>query len=126
MTEHVRKLNKVLDQYEQRRQLERQRKAKRKPTPLPPDVWQRKVAGHPCRACGSRAVRLEAHHLVPRSRLRGPDLHHDDNVIPLCVTCHTNHHTTDKRVPRSVLLPAEIVFLQYHETSSWVDAWYPA
>jgi 5-methylcytosine-specific restriction endonuclease McrA len=50
-------------------------------TVLARDGWR-------CQHCGV-ATNLEAHHLVPRSRLGG-DI--DENLITLCARCHRNRH----------------------------------
>lgn len=43
-----------------------------------------------CRGCGERGRRLEAAHIIPRSRIKAdPALaEHENNCVPLCRDCH--------------------------------------
>lgn len=79
-----------------------------------------------CRVCGARDP--EWHHILPRSRFGSGDAtkHHPDNAMPLCLECHTHHHTTaHRRVPRHKLTPDELAFAIRHAGPAWVDRWYP-
>ena len=90
------------------------------------NAYEDKIYGRSCRKCGSWSVEL--HHLLPRSKFsrRRKHLQDDpDNCIPLCHQCHQDHHTTTKRVPRSMLLEEEVDFLRRHIHSGWIDLWYP-
>lgn len=121
----------ALDEFNARRAIDTKRtKDRKRRTSIPVDVLKAKIIGHPCRVCAATVGRqeygaAEAHHLVPRGRLRGPDLHTDENLIPLCHTHHQQHHTTTDRVPRALLTPGEVDFLFDHETPGWIDTWYP-
>lgn len=125
----------ALDEYNARRALDGKRTKQRKQRDaIPQSVLEAKVIGKPCRVCAATvghgdeasAWAVEAHHLVPRGRLRGADLNHAENIIPLCHRHHQDHHTTDDRVPRALLTEAEWTFVIHHETSNWYDQWYPA
>jgi 5-methylcytosine-specific restriction endonuclease McrA len=85
-----------------------------------------KVDGKHCRICLT-GYAIEAHHIVPRSKFgkRNPHVHHADNLMPLCHDCHQRHHTTPRRVPRSRLTLAEVVFLERHAGIVWSGKWYP-
>lgn len=122
----------ALDEYNERRALEKKRKAGGggKKGPIPPSVRAKKVDGKGCRCCGISRIPVEAHHLVPRSKFIGERLsgrvHDPDNIIPLCHPCHTGHHTTaHRRVPREVLTEAEAAFVFEQTSESWFDKWYP-
>jgi len=116
------------DEYEARRLLEkkRKRKAKAQHKPVYNAARQTKIWGKACRLCGTYA-QIEAHHIVPRSRfgMRDASQHTIDNLMPLCHTCHQNHHTTTNRVPRSELWPDEVAFIAQRMTPHWIDHWYP-
>ena len=121
-----------LDEYNERRRLDGQRtKDRKRRDAIPQAVLDAKVIGKPCRVCAATVGRRqfgesEAHHLVPRGRLRGADLNHAENIIPLCHEHHQDHHTTaHSRVPRQVLNDDEWTFLIHHEPSAWVNTWYP-
>lgn len=113
-------------EYDARRELERTRKRGRTRQAIPQDVLVAKLFGHRCRLCDAAGV--EAHHLVPRSKWRTGDaaVNDPDNVIPLCHLHHQDHHTTTKRIPRSVLTAEEATFVITHTTPAWADTWYPA
>lgn len=44
-----------------------------------------------CRAC-KRPGRLDAAHIIPRSRIPGDAAMDERNVLPLCRACHRKHH----------------------------------
>ncbi len=115
----------ALTEYQQRRELDAQRKASRKRCSIPSGVLDAKVTGHACRMCPARMV--EAHHLVPRSKFAtgDPTVNQVDNLIPLCHQHHQDHHTTTQRIPRSVLTELEALFVFEHTSESWIDLWYP-
>lgn len=119
----------AMDQWRARRQHERDRKKRHTGTTgTLGGARKRKVKGKPCRVC-STYQSIEAHHLVPRSKLgrTHPKLHDDDNLLPLCHLHHQMHHTQGReyRIARHHLTAAELTFVLEHTTPAWADAWYP-
>lgn len=118
-----------LEEYNERRRIEAARKGRRKRarnrTGIAGDVIAAKITGKPCRVCQRGPV--EAHHLVPRGvwpRTRD-GIDSADNIIPLCRTCHTDHHTTAHgRVPREALTTAEWALVVAVKGEAWAAIWY--
>lgn len=86
------------------------------------------IRTNPCRICASQNV--EVHHIVPRSQWsraekEAGEHNHPHNLMALCTVCHTDHHTTIRRVPRERLLAVEVEFAQSRMGAAWVDRWYP-
>lgn len=119
-----------LDDYNERRKLEKFRKQARKRW-AEAEAVLRTVREKGCARCGASGP-SEAHHLVPKSKWskneKRMDVHNvKANLIPLCHACHQDHHTTaHKRIPRLVLSEAQIAFVIGKQGESWMDRWYPA
>ena len=89
------------DPYPKERQLSRgERRYKREVAS--PARWQRLIAAKrgPCRVCERPHFDIQYHHLVPRVH-GGADT--EDNIVPLCVTCHA-HVTARWSRPSEALL----------------------
>jgi HNH endonuclease len=82
----------------------------------------------PCRACGSYQW-VELHHAVPRS-LGGGDV--EDNLLPLCHTCHMEWEDRGQRWPmiaaavRDSLSPAEHAYIVQTKGEDFLERYYPA
>ena len=88
--------------------------------PMAPLEWRETVwtlDGGRCVACG-RSVPLDAdhwvwqaHHCIPKQRLRRERMHHlvwhPDNGVTLCRRCHERHESATERVPGGTL-PARV------------------
>ncbi|MEW6144820.1 MAG: HNH endonuclease [Thermodesulfobacteriota bacterium] len=66
--------------------------------------------GYKCRNCGGKSG-LQVHHIIPRSQSVN---HHVDNLITLCVYCHSKHHNADF-VPAAI--ERKLRLSQYHKTT---------
>jgi 5-methylcytosine-specific restriction endonuclease McrA len=112
----------ALDEYNERRRLEQQRTRSRKKRPVTPKA----VRALPCAVCGGGPTQV--HHIVPRSSFGAAAKHRQNeeaNLMPLCETCHVDHHTTARRVPRWALSPAAVEFVRQMKGEGWLDRWYP-
>jgi hypothetical protein len=99
-----------------------------------------------CQACGYDGVFVQAHHVIPKSRLRklflkkgqplAPEVLHDpDNGLLLCTEdakpsggedCHGRHTTAFKRIPARALRPENWAFAERHGLTFVLEAEYPA
>lgn len=90
-------------------------------------AYKDKIEAKCCRVC--RQWPVELHHLIPRSKFSKKNKKLQDspeNCIPLCHTCHQNHHTTGhKRVKRNLLTEEELSFMRGYIHDGWIDKWYP-
>jgi hypothetical protein len=70
--------------------------------------------------CPSRAVHF--HHVVYRQHIRGVGGDVDDPraVMPLCFSCHGDHHARCRVLPRSCL-PAAAVEFAHEVLGAWAD-----
>lgn len=112
----------ALDEYEARRELDRQRTKSRKKRPVTP----KKVRALPCAVCGDSISQV--HHIVPRSSFGEASRHWMNdaaNLMPLCMTCHQDHHTTTRRVPRWALSDDAVAFVRQMKGERWLNLWYP-
>ncbi len=83
----------------------------------------------PCRICGQSAYTgtISLHHLVPRGRTQeGDDI--ADNLVPLCLSCHTKIEARDRDAGRR--LRANLFFEEYSyiiqkKGRDWLDVRYP-
>lgn len=120
------------EEYTKRRILEQERSKTRKQKQYGINAARKqKIHNQTCRVCYHHKIcntfRLEAHHMIHKSYLGSnhPLIHHPDNIIPICHSCHQNHHTTSKKIPRIVLTPQEVLFLTRNTRESWRNKWYP-
>lgn len=117
-----------LSEHEARLAHEAARKKKRRtPTREEREIFAN-VKNNPCRICG--ADRTEVHHIVPRSQWsklerEAGEHNHPHNLMALCHSCHQDHHTTTRRVPRDRLLATEVDFATSRMGAVWVGKWYP-
>jgi 5-methylcytosine-specific restriction endonuclease McrA len=79
-----------------------------------------------CRICPSR-IDLDRHHLVPRS-LGGDDV--DENLIPLCHTCHMEFEHGTRRgwfghLIRRALTRSELAYVLRRKSEVFLERYYP-
>lgn len=112
----------ALDDWNARRAHEAKRQRRRKKKPVTPKA----VRALPCAVCSSGPTQV--HHIVPRSSFGATAKHMQNesaNLMPLCETCHVDHHTTARRVPRWALTDEAVAFVRLHKGEGWLDRWYP-
>lgn len=121
-------MNNKLDAYNERRKHEKYRKQARKRW-AEAEATLATIRTLPCHNCGTPGP-SEAHHLIPKSKWTKTQKRNDEhnthnNLIPLCHTCHQNHHTTTKRIPQHKLAPSQRIHILRHTNQNWLNLWYP-
>lgn len=66
--------------------------------------WEGVVKGRTCAVCGSKH-NVQGHHILPKQDVKraGGDVWAKANGLPLCESCHMNHESAAKRVPRRLI-----------------------
>lgn len=122
-------MNEKLNAYNERRKHEKYRKQARKRW-AEAEENLRTVRKKGCARCGTPGP-SEAHHLIPKSKWTKTQKRNDEhntphNLIPLCHTCHQNHHTTaHKRIPRHLLTTQQQAHIETKQSPNWLNHWYP-
>lgn len=88
------------------------------------------VSGQPYKERGRRdPLRIEAHHVIDQQILKANGLSHvlwdPDNGLPVTAAVHAAHTSAMRRIPRSALRPANLVFARRHDLLHIVEQKYP-
>ena len=119
-----------IDEYNERRALERSRKiAIKKEMKSSTNLARKKIKEEGrCRnpRC-TTGMKPEWHHAVPRSKFSQRDKTQNsvDNAIPVCHVCHMEWHQNITVLRRSDLQASEISFILRAIGEHWIDRHYP-